>query len=525
MGEQVKQALAKLKEYWVGLTPKVKKIIGFGAAAIIIFAVGSTLFLNLSGNNYVVLYPTMEAEESQEVYSLLQELDISAKLSEKGQVMVRRNDIDFATAKMALKHYPLNPLPYDIFNGGAGLTTTDYEKRVLEVQQAQNRLQDTVRQFDGVKNAIVTLNIPQESNRVWEENKQKSTGSVTVMLKPGYTLSKEQVSGIKYLVSANTGMEINDVKVIDAASNLSLNGANDDMDGMGSNLDFESQIESRLVNKALNVLSIAFHPDDVRVSATVVVDYKKMLSEKKEYLPSPDSKNNAGVLQHEDTAIDKTGTTPAAGVAGEEDNTDTPTYLNKDGTLNAEALSQADSRDYVISYITEQVNNDKATLQSASMSVTLKIPVDDVTRQSMLSSISKATNIPEESIAIENITVAPTEEKPGATDAAVPFDLKKLIIPGIAVLAILIILIVVTAMLRGKAKKRKQAALLAEQNALQEARQNMQKDLEERKRQLKENAESNSQDNAITNEVREFAQNNPEITANLLRAWLKEDSE
>lgn len=520
----MKQAIAKLKEFWSGLAPKIKKLIIGGAAAIVLFAVGFTVFLNMSGSGYVTLYPTMEPAENQEIYAVLQDLEMSVKLNEKGQVMVRRSDVDLATAKLALKHYPQSTLPYDIFNSGTGLTSTDYEKRVREVQQAQNRMQDTIRQFDGVKNAIVTLNIPQESNRVWEENKKISSGSVTVMLEPGKTLSKEQVSGMKYVVSSSTGILMENVQVIDAASNLRLKGTEDDMDGMGGSLDFESQIEKRLVDKALNVLSIAFNPEDVRVSATVVVDYKKMLSERKEYQPSPGSSNNSGVLQSEQSTLDKSGTGAAQGVAGEEDNTDTPTYLNQDGTLNTEMLSQSDGKEYVVSYITEQVNNDKAQLESASMSVTLKTPVDDVTRQAMLASVSKATNIPEESISIENITLTPINpDEPG--QPAEPFDVKMLIIPGIAILVMLIIILIISGMLRKRKRKRKEAIILAEQEAIQAARQNMQKDLEERKKQLKETAESNSQEQAITDEVREFAKTNPEITANLLRAWLKEDAE
>ena len=46
-------------------------------------------------------------------------------------------------------------------------------------------------------------------------------------------------------------------------------------------------------------------------------------------------------------------------------------------------------------------------------------------------------------------------------------------------------------------------------------------EIEERKRQLKDAAIGDQSENAITNEVRDFARTNPEITANLLRTWLK----
>lgn len=524
MGEQIKQALEKLKEFWKNLSPKLKKTTVFIASGVVAFAVIITLFLNLSGNGYTLLYPAMEQDESKEVYAILQELEIDVRLDEKGRIMVPKNQVNNATAQMAMKHYPQQTLPYTISDNGMGLTSTDAERQVRNVQQTQNRMQDTIRQFDGVKNAIVTLNLAQQSNRVWEENTQKSTGSVTLFLHPGVTLSKEQVSGIKYLIASNTGMEAGDVVVYDAGTNLSLKSTEDDVDGLGGSLDFENQIERKLVDKAMNVLSIALSPEQVRVSATVVVDYKKMLSEKKEYTPSPDSKNNAGVLQHEDSTLDQSGTGVAQGIAGEEDNTDTPSYLNADGTLNEALLSRTDSKDYVVSYITEQINSDKAQLQSASMSVTLKDPIDDITKEAMLASVSKATNIPEESISIANFVLTP-DLGPVDPTGGEDFELKSLIIPGSAALVAIIIIVILMAVLRSKAKRKKEAAINAEANALQEARLNMQREFEERKRQLKVTAETNSQDEQITNEVRDFAKANPEITANLLRVWLKEDSE
>ena len=57
---------------------------------------------------------------------------------------------------------------------------------------------------------------------------------------------------------------------------------------------------------------------------------------------------------------------------------------------------------------------------------------------------------------------------------------------------------------------------------MQAEAERIQQEIEERKKQLKNAAMGEESENAITNEVREFARNNPEITANLLRNWMKE---
>ena len=60
-------------------------------------------------------------------------------------------------------------------------------------------------------------------------------------------------------------------------------------------LDFEAKVEERLQNKIKNVLTLAYSPDKIRVSATVVIDYDKMITENLEYEPQ---ENGQGVVDH-----------------------------------------------------------------------------------------------------------------------------------------------------------------------------------------------------------------------------------
>lgn len=529
MAEQIKKALTSVKEYWAQLAPARKKLFAIIGGAVLAFAVGITAFLNFNGGSYVLLYENMANTESAEVYNALQGLNIPARMT-NGEVEVPRESKEYAKAQLAMQNIPKTTLPYDIFNGSGGLTTTDFEKRQLYVQQLQNRLQDTIRQYEGIKNAYVTLSIAQESNRVWETSAPRSTGSVSVVLEPGYTLSRDQVSGIKFLVASSVGstMTAGDVKVIDAATSISLKSREDsDMSTADIGLErigFEERIESRLVEKALNVLTIAYAPEDIRVSATVALDYNKMLTESKQYSPSADSKNNSGVLLHENQSHVSDGSDIAGGVAGEENNTDIPIYVdqNDDGTIDY--INSSSSRDYAVSYITQQIEKDQAELISATLAITIKGELDEVTRSSIIENVSKATNIQEANISVQNFVVddghITTEAQPSAGLLNDPMII--MIIAALGVL-LLIILIVAIVLIRRR-RKRKKAQEEAEK-ALETAGLDLQRDLEARKRMLLEGAELSKQENAITDEMKTFARENPEITANILRTWLKEDED
>ncbi|MPN52878.1 hypothetical protein SDC9_200541 [bioreactor metagenome] len=97
-----------------------------------------------------------------------------------------------------------------------------------------------------------------------------------------------------------------------------------------------------------------------------------------------------------------------------------------------------------------------------------------------------------------------------------------MIVAALGVL-LLIILIVIIVLIRRRRKLKKAAESAA--NAPEPVGLDLQRDLEARKRMLMEGAELSKQENAITDEMKDFARENPEITANILRTWLKEEED
>lgn len=538
MDNKVKQSLGKAKGAWSSMAPTLRRVLVISLLALVAFAIALTMYLNMNAGRWVLLYNNLEREESSEIYAILQDMEIPSQLDATGAVMVQASQKDYIVGQMAMKSYPRSTLTYDIFSQAQGLTTTDFEKQQLSIFQLQNRLQDTINLYSGVRSSVVTLSVAQDSTRVWEASSNKSTGSVTVQMRPGEQLTPEEVSGIKYLVSASVpNMAQQDVEVFDAETQKHLLSS-DEVDSRADidyeRLNFEDRVERRLVEKALNVLTLAYDPSDVRVSATVVIDYAKMATESKQYQPSEASTINSGVLQHQDTEQTTVTEDNAQGLPGEEDNTDVPTMV--DGLVdNTQTTRSSSSSDFAVSYIMQQIEKDRAELKNASISVALNGEIDDIVRQSIIDNVSKATNIPPENVSVQSYIVqVPTDR--GGTGLQLTPTMMLAIGGGFLLLLLLLIILIVLLARKKKKKKNEQEQALAEaQEQLEQiepleevidaedAEFNLQQELEERKRQLRENAQSNTADEAITNEVREFARNNPEITANLLRAWMKEE--
>lgn len=539
MGDQIKQTFQKLKAFWTALSPKIKKLCIFGFIGLLVLAVALTVFLNVKAGKYTVLFPNLESGKVQETMQTVQEMGYQVRLNGEGRLEVRSDEYDDIVARVATEYFPKSTLGYERYDLASGLTATDADKRQYQVQDAQDRLQAIIRRLGGVENVAVMLNLPETNVKIWEKTQPKGSASVTLTLQEDVKFTPQQVSSVKWLVAISVpGIQPEDVVVIDARTSLTLKGVDDQdpdsMDSMMQRMEFETRLEEKLEEKARQVLSVIFRPEDIRVAATVRLDYDKIKTEEMNYKAAETSTNNSGVLQHADQSAASGTSAPAQGVPGEDPNTDAlPQYVNNQ--TDGGGYSESDSSfDYLVPYEMKQIEKDPAKYTDATISVTLNATPDmlpEETRESIVQSVAMATHIPTENISVANYSMEEAIPTPPEKSAFEQFieNPMNLIMVGAGFLVFLLLLIIILVLV-GRARKKKQQeevleAATADVIELQEEDDtefNLQQELEERKRQLRESS-AKTADEAIADEVREFAKSNPEITANLLRAWMKEE--
>ncbi len=528
VGGQVKQAFGKVRDTWKEQDPKRKKKILYIAIGLIALALGLMVFLNNYGGRYVVLYEGMGSDESVSAVSVLEVAGIPSRINSTGQLEVPSNQTNNAMAQLALQGIPSTTLDYNVFAQASGLTTTEFEKREYQIQQWQNRLQDTIKTYTGVQNAIVTLNISEDSDRAWDAEATKNTGSVSLTLMPGYVMAQSQVDAIRHMVGSSVGIAPEEVVVVDQNGGL-LAGAGEeyDVDAMATSqflerMGLETEVEQDLIQKAQNMISLPY-PDseDFRISCSVELDFDAVVTEMKEYIPLEDTIH--GVVDYEEINAQMGLGQYAEGVAGETDNTDVPVYVDLNGDGAIDTVDYAQYREFAVSYVLEQITQDGPKLANATISVGINDTLDAQEVQQIRLMVAQATGIDVDNVGVTNFAIAQEapEEPIEGLGTLFGIDIFYIYIAAGALL-LLIIALVIILILRGKAKKKRLALEQAELLAEQEEAERIQAEIEERKKQLKNAAIGDQSENAIANEVREFARNNPEITANLLRNWLKE---
>ena len=532
MKEQWLKIWNKIKEFWGKLSQKVKALIVVGAAVLLVLiAALVTWAFNTPHAEYEVLYPGITQGETMQVYAALKEMEgVTPILDSSGQLLVPSVQKDGLILQLAGKGYPQTTLAYDTFLNNTGFTMTEMEKKELLLFQLQDRLQDSIRTISGVSSAIVTITVPDTTSYVWETNEEVATASVTLHLEDNVELTPEQVLAIRNVVAyATPKLDVENVRVMDARTGIDL--VEDEL-GKGANgldferLEYEREIERQIVKKVKELLSSIYGPN-VTAVATVRLNYDNTKSESREIIP-PDSGN--GYISHQEEHYSISGAVGVGDIVGEENNTDIPGYVN--GPAVSEGGQVTDfsrSTDWQAGGGGErivQTENGTAYIDDASVSVLVQDPNFTTEKQERLIDIvSKGVLINRNSVSVEYIDLgnptvpADTEPEPTEINAFWRSWVFWAVLGGI-VLLLLIILLVVILLVRRKAKKKVMAASEQAEDLMRTA----QEEIDAHKRMLAEAAQANSdpKDNAIVDEVREFAKQNPEITATLIRSLLKE---
>ena len=525
MEKQFKLIITKIRSFWDSLSKTLKITLVAGIAIALVLAIAVPVYLNSLPEEepeYVVLYPTITTEESYTIYTELKNANVDVQMDKDGQTLVKTEQVEIARITLASLGLPKTALSYDTFTSNSGFMTTELEKKTYLLYQLQDRIAATLTHIEGIESAIVTLSVPEDDDYVWSSSVEMSKASVTVGLSRNTVLTPKQVESIKFLVANSVpNLEYENVSVVEASTGIILDDKEvvNEMDTSSLQLEFQRAVEKSMEDKVKTLLSLPYGAENVAVSATVTIDFDKMMQEELTYYPEVDGR---GVLEYIENYYSKTTDETTEGIVGEDSNTDIPVYPTID--RNDESLTEAKNvAKYLVSSIKSQIEKNQWTLSSGSIAVVIhgKEDLTYETLDTLTNTIAKAVNLdinnvvvssfPEENVDVP-VIVEP-EPKPDYT--------RVYIIAAIAL--VLVIIIIAIIVMRNKAREKKiQAQLEAEQaerNALEEEKRKIE---EEKNRKMAEAQDESAKMKSTIDTIKSFTAENPQIAASLIKEWLRE---
>jgi flagellar M-ring protein FliF len=222
------------------------------------------------------LYTSMAPEDAAGVVQKLRETGVDFRLSENGgTVLVSSSKLAESRLALAAAGLPKSGrIGFELFDKSA-FGATDFVEHINYKRALEGELERSVMSLAEVEEARVHLTLPKES--VFLDKQEPAKASVVLKLRPAAQISPQNVFAITNLVaSAVEGLGPESVSVVDMNGNL-LNrprrqGDNDSSQITSEALEVRQQLERDLVAKIHSTLEPLIGPDRFRAGASVECD-------------------------------------------------------------------------------------------------------------------------------------------------------------------------------------------------------------------------------------------------------------
>ncbi len=529
MKEKFQQYKEQFKAVVSKMNSKTKKIIIAGMAGLVIFAIVLAVLLNRRPKDYEVLFSGLSAEGTQQVIGKLQESEIDYQYNNNGDILVPSSVIDQTRAELALEGYPKDGLGYSIYLENTGLMTTDSDKARYELYDLQNRMAATIMLIDGVRDATVSIALGEDSKYVLSDtDTQDTTASVVVTMEDGGSPTTQQVKAMQRLVSFGVaGLEEENVAVVDSNGNDLTNTEEEEQLTSQDSEEVAQLVESQISSRVMNVLAPFYGEENIRISSKAQINMQTLVRESITYTTPDkiDEEDKEGLISHTSGGVEISGSKDAvaSGVAGSETNSDIPEYDTGDDEEGVEGYGNRYwDTDYLINQIKEQGQVTPGALEDLTISVAINgDSYGTLTANDIRALVGNAAGIREADWNSKISVVSapfyqpisePEEEEEGFSPTA--WFTSPIFFIVLAVVLILLVVALVLFILGSKRKKKKR---LAEEEAAALAAAQLENDSAFNQELIDF---QNDRGMELKQNLREFTEENPEISAQLLRTWL-----
>lgn len=307
-------------ELWQRLTTSAKIGMGIGLVCILALAVGLGLWAYRT--EYSVLFADLSNGDASSMVGELERLKVPYQLTDGGKtILVPQDQVYKTRLKVMGKELPLHgAVGFEVFNN-ADFGMTEFVQKVNYQRAVQGELTRTILSIDDVQSARVHLAIPEQG--LFKKAISKPKASVTLVMKPGHTLSGEQITGIQRLVAASVPeIVVNDVTILDQHGvSLTRNtNAEQGIESAQTQLDSKRSMEEYLLKKVGGVLDNMFGAGTAIASVDVVLNLDQNKITTEDVIPAKGAHSEGvptGVVVRERQTNQNGSTTGAGTVAGQ----------------------------------------------------------------------------------------------------------------------------------------------------------------------------------------------------------------
>jgi len=350
---------------------------------ILVLAIGITaavmLFLWKDQSNYKPVFGAHEKVAASDMMGVLEAEHVPYRVHpDSGQVLVPSGQLGKVRMLLAAKGVTAQlPAGLELMDKNDPLGVSQFVQDVRFRRGLEGELAQSIGTLDAIASARVHLAIAKSTSFVASDG-DKSSASVVVSVKPGHTLSNEQIAAIVNMVSGSVaGLQPKNVSLVDQNGNYlsSRVDLSEGFDGAAQGDAAAKRYQDDVRANVRELLGPVLGADNFKVSVTADVDNDKVEETQEKYGADPKVTSEAMREEQEKNrmALGVPGTLSnrppvpadpnAQGAAGAAD----PNAKADDGT----ARKNATTRQYAYDRAITQIKHSRGRLKKLSVAVVL----------------------------------------------------------------------------------------------------------------------------------------------------------
>lgn len=270
----VKEALARIKEFWGHITFSQRVIIGVAATFCIVVFFALVLWLNTP--DMQVLYANLNAEDAGRVVKSLEEQNAPFRFSDDGRAILVPADRVY-TLRMKIAGEGTiqgSGLGFEMFNE-VQLGQTEFVQKINYQRALQGELARTLTAFPAVENARVHLVLPRKT--LFIEEQQRPSASVVLQLSGNGRMDQRDVMAIVNLLTMSVeGLDKTRVSIADTSGKVLFQPEEEGaMQLSGSQVEMTNMTQARLERRIEDLLTPMVGAGKVKATVNADLDFSQ----------------------------------------------------------------------------------------------------------------------------------------------------------------------------------------------------------------------------------------------------------
>lgn len=518
---KLKKTTEGVKNGWNKMDSKKKTLM---ISVLIIVFLSVAFFTYVNRVIYAPLFTNLELDDSGRIVEDLKVKKIDYKLSNGGKdILINEKLIDGYRLEVATEgNMPEKSSGFEMFDQ-MGMMATDEDRKIMYQRALSGELQRSIMSLDSIVASKVHLVLPEKS--LFETEKKPGSASVIVELDPSKKINDDTIRGIAALVyGAVDNVPEENIQIIDSKGNLLSSFLKAEKeDGVVGSLDgysamreeFQQKIETNLDE----LLSGVFGRDKVKISVfadldfdaeeTTIISYKDPISRSEQTTSMVDggiggnigdaNSNVVGDQEEDGIIVDKT--------INNELTTETKTTVKAPGKVRKLTTSvvydgnlSPEAQDQILSIVAAATGYDTARGDFISIEGINFDRTYEENMQKELDALKEAEN-----------------EGKGALG-----KYKDYLVYGLGGIFLLLLLVGIVRMARSRKKAEEEENPFKEKFPMEVPIGELSQAVERKEPEIQEIEKIEVKKDVNQLRANDFAVENPDIAADLIKAWIKE---